>query len=496
MMPLLSPNTQAILLLTAPLIAGRGTASPDMLSPGEYKRLARHLREIQRQPADLVSPDATEILRACQPVVDESRLQRLLGRGFLLSQVIERWQARAIWVVSRADAAYPRRLKARLREDAPAVIYGCGDMSLLDSGGLAVVGSRHVDHSLIDYTMAVGELAARAGRTLVSGGAKGIDQAAMRGALAAGGKVCGVLADSLEKTTMDREHRNLLLDSQLVLISPYDPNAGFNVGNAMQRNKLIYALADAALVVSSDLNKGGTWAGAIEQLDKLKFVPVFVRSTGESSAGLDALRKKGALPWPNPQDVGSFEDVFNVAIPTSTTSPQVGFALFLNDGLSPADAKPPAPVPFDAAPAPDAAREPSAPVDVDSDAQPPATALEELPSVISEAVAPIDAAKESPLPDSTPAEALFAAVRTAIHQLLSTPMKDAEVAAALDVSNAQTKAWLQRLVDEGELERLSKPIRYLVKSQGFLMPPRSPNNRFSSGRRPAAAEPDRSPARR
>jgi DNA processing protein len=151
---------------------------------------------------------------------------------------------------------------------------------LLESGGLAVVGSRHVDDSLIDYTMAVGRLAARAGRTLVSGGAKGIDQAAMRGALEAGGKVSGVLADSLEKTTMNREHRNLLLDGQLVLISPYDPSAGFNVGNAMQRNKLIYALADASLVVSSDLNKGGTWTGAVEQLDKLKFVPVYVRSTG------------------------------------------------------------------------------------------------------------------------------------------------------------------------------------------------------------------------
>ena len=71
---------------------------------------------------------------------------------------------------------------------------------------------------------------------------------------------------------MNREHRNLLLDGQLVLISPYDPSAGFNVGNAMQRNKLIYALADTSLVVSSDLNKGGTWAGAVEQLDKLKFV--------------------------------------------------------------------------------------------------------------------------------------------------------------------------------------------------------------------------------
>ena len=63
----------------------------------------------------------------------------------------------------------------------------------------------------------------------------------------------------------------------------------------MQRNKLIYALADAALVVNSDLNKGGTWTGAIEQLERLKLVPVFVRSTGETSAGLEALRKRGAL---------------------------------------------------------------------------------------------------------------------------------------------------------------------------------------------------------
>lgn len=440
MTPVLSPNTQAILLLTAPLIAGRGNASQDLLSPGEYKRLARHLREIQRQPSDLVSPDAAEILRACQPVIDENRLQSLLGRGFLLSQVIERWQARAIWVVSRADAEYPRRLKAQLREDAPAVIYGCGDMSLLDSGGLAVVGSRHVDDSLIDYTMAVGRLAAQARKTLVSGGAKGIDQAAMRGALEAGGKVCGVLADSLERTTMNREHRNLLLDGQLVLISPYDPSAGFNVGNAMQRNKLIYALADTSLVVSSDLNKGGTWAGAIEQLDKLKFVPVFIRSTGESSAGLDGLRKKGALPWPNPQDVDSFEDVFNVAMPTPTTSPQVGLALFSNE-------------------------EPSAPFEAVSDTQPPAMTLEEPPPVTPEAVAPIDEAKDSPQAELTPAEVLFATVREAIQLLLRAPMKDAEVAAALDVSNAQAKAWLQRLAEEGVIEKQKKPAGYIVKQK-------------------------------
>ena len=462
MTPTLSPNTQAILLLTAPLIAGRGTYSSDLLSPGEYKRLARHLREIQRQPADLVSPDAADLLRACQPVIDEARLQRLLGRGFLLSQVIERWQARAIWVVSRADAEYPRRIKARLREDAPAVIYGCGEMALLESGGLAVVGSRHVDDSLIDYTMGVGRLAARAGRTLVSGGAKGIDQAAMRGALEAGGKVSGVLADSLEKTTMNREHRNLLLDGQLVLISPYDPSAGFNVGNAMQRNKLIYSLADASLVVSSDLNKGGTWTGAVEQLDKLKFVPVYVRSTSGSSPGLDALGSKGALPWPNPQDADAFEGVFVVSTPALPAPPQSGLALFPGDGSSDVALTPLA-VP-EAPPANESPTEPAPP----SVSGPNEAPNDAAPSVAQVAEAKPEAADSLPTTAATPADTLFSAVREAIQLLLKAPMKDAEVAAALDVSNAQAKAWLQRLVDEGVIEKQKKPAGYIVKQSSLF----------------------------
>lgn len=466
MTPTLSPNTRAILLLTAPLIAGRGTSSSELLSPGEYKRLARHLREIQRQPADLVSPDAADLLRACQPVIDEVRLQRLLGRGFLLSQVIERWQARAIWVVSRADAEYPRRLKARLREDAPAVIYGCGDVSLLESGGLAVVGSRHVDDSLIDYTMAVGRLAARAGRTLVSGGARGIDQAAMRGALEAGGKVSGVLADSLEKTTMNREHRNLLLDGQLVLISPYDPSAGFNVGNAMQRNKLIYALADASLVVSSDLNKGGTWAGAIEQLDKFKFVPVYVRSMGESSSGLDALRTKGAIPWPNPQDADAFEGVFDVATPTPVPSPQSGLALFPGDG--PSEVAPTLPAVPDKPPAVEAPAESVLPP-VSAPSEDPIDPVPDVAlSVARTPEAKFEAANPVATTASTPADTLFALVREVLQLLLKAPMKDAEVAAALDVSNVQAKAWLQRLVDEGVIEKQKKPAGYIVKQSSLF----------------------------
>jgi hypothetical protein len=58
---------------------------------------------------------------------------------------------------------------------------------------------------------------------------------------------------------------------------------------------------------------------------------------------------------------------------------------------------------------------------------------------------------------------LFAVVRESIQQILIIPMRDTEVAAALEVSTAQAKDWLQRLVDEGLLEKQKKPAGYVIK---------------------------------
>lgn len=418
----LSPNTKAILLLTAPLITGRSKKSSDLLTPGEYKKLAKHLVELGAKPADLLAPAADQLLGDCHRVIDKARLERLLARGFRLSQAVERWHARAIWVVSRADGTYPQRLKARLRENTPAVLYGCGDRRLLESGGLAVVGSRNVDDALIEYTHEIGRLAASAGRTLVSGGARGIDQAAMRGALEAGGSVTGVLADSLEKTAMQREHRNMLLEDQLVLVSPYDPSAGFNVGHAMQRNKLIYGLADAALVVSADRGKGGTWAGAIEQLEKLHLVPVFVRTTAGSSAGLDALAEKGALAWPEPVDA---------------------------DGLAAAIATP--------------APEHRPPADQGQLSFPPPR---DGAGEVREAVNPASASPASfptaDPPELSAADELFSTVRSLVVRLVRGPTKAAEIARGLGVTGPQAQKWLKRLVEEGVLEKNKRDARYSI----------------------------------
>ena len=402
----LSSNAQAILLLTAPLIAGRGKASVSPLTAGEYHRLARRLRELQREPADLLGLGADSLVEECRIDLDCGRLERLLGRGFLLGQAMERWRSRAIWAVSRADAGYPERLKKRLGENAPPVLYGCGDAALLDVGGLAVVGSRNVKVTLIEYSEGIGRLTAATRRAVISGGARGIDQAAMRGALEAGGNVVGILADSLERTVVRREHRDALNGGRLALISPYDPAARFSVGHAMRRNKLIYALADAALVVDSDYERGGTWTGATEQLEKLKSVPVHVRADGNVRKGLDELRKRGAKPWPNPKTGEELEEILDAPYRAGYGAPQ---RTALSSGV----------------------REGSGPFEGDRPAEALANGTTSEPHVSAH---------------STPADELFAKVVELLDRLEG-PRTDARVAEELQVSRKQADAWLKRFVE-------------------------------------------------
>lgn len=297
----LSPNAQAILLLTAPLLVGRSRATVRPLPLGDYNTLAHHLRDSEMQPADLLDTEGMRELCDSWSALKTKRtledVQRLLGRGFLLAQAMERWSARAIWVVTRPDADYPERLRKKMRGKAPPVLYGCGGRDALDDGGLAVVGSRKVTEELVHYTERVGQLAAEAEVPIVSGGARGVDQAAMRGSLEAGGRAIGVLGNNLERAALNRGNREPLMDGRLVLVSSFDPAVRFRGWQAMERNKQIYALADAALVVNSDHGHGGTWAGATEQLGKLRYVPVYVRSTGEPCRGLEELVERGAGEW-------------------------------------------------------------------------------------------------------------------------------------------------------------------------------------------------------
>jgi predicted Rossmann fold nucleotide-binding protein DprA/Smf involved in DNA uptake len=293
----LTPDTQAILLLCASFGHTRDLY-PQPLSLKEYNNLAKWLQDRQLRPFHLLESNGQAMLTDCT-MLDPARLCGLLDRGMMLAIAVEKWMSQGLWILGRGDKLYPPRLKQQLGENSPALLYGVGDINLLSEGGLAVVGSRNIDEEGIAYTERLADICARQGIQTVSGGARGVDTVAMLAALTEGGTAVGVLADSLAKSAVSMKYRSPIVENRLTLVSAVDPQAGFNVGNAMARNKYIYALADRGLVINADYNKGGTWAGAIEALTQKKSIPLFVRIEGNISPGNKQLLKHGAKPFPN-----------------------------------------------------------------------------------------------------------------------------------------------------------------------------------------------------
>ena len=101
------------------------------------------------------------------------------------------------------------------------------------------------------------------------------------------------MANDLLRAASLAKFRQHLLNGNLALISPFYPEAGFHPGNAMQRNKYIYCLADAAVAVHSGTS-GGTWTGVLENLKKA-WVPMWIKPTDDPDAGNDQLVRQGGM---------------------------------------------------------------------------------------------------------------------------------------------------------------------------------------------------------
>lgn len=288
-------NKQAILMLTT-YFSSPKKGEPTSLTPLEYGRFALWLRENKYQPKDLFS-QFDEILNKWNDKknkITKKRLYFLIGRGMAMGVALEKWHSAGIWVITRSDKEYPKRLKALLGDAAPAVLFGVGNKRLLNVGGLSMAGSRNIDASDQEFTQCIAKQATMEGLNIVSGGARGVDETAMLAALEVDGTVIGILANDLLKAALSSKWRKHLKQNRLVLVSPYYPEASFNVGSAMGRNKYIYCLSDFALIVRSDEGKGGTWAGANENIKK-KWTPLFVKEPSDACGNL-ALRKIGAHP--------------------------------------------------------------------------------------------------------------------------------------------------------------------------------------------------------
>ena len=289
---MLSAKTQAVLLLTAYFSKAAGSGAKPLTNK-EWGRFAFWLKSQGLFPEDLLAGDSNQkLIGWSDSKITSDRIQALLNRGSALAMAMEKWTRAGLWVLTRSDSDYPKSLKARLGNDAPPVFFGCGNRNLLGKGGIAVIGSRKTSDADLQYSRELGAKAADSGHSIVSGGAKGVDEAAMIGSLEAEGTAIGILANELLRAATSAKYRKYLMSNNLVLLSPFYPEAGFNAGNAMQRNKYIYCLSDTAIAVHSGTS-GGTWNGVLENI-KHRWVPIWVKPTDDPEAGNATLVQKGA----------------------------------------------------------------------------------------------------------------------------------------------------------------------------------------------------------
>jgi len=289
----MNPDSLTILLLCSQLGLDDSVKS---LTLREWNPLVRKMQAASLRPSDLPALSESDLRSKLDLDPDlSSRISHLLSRD--IQPNLSRLASIGIFPLTRADSDYPEKYRQRLKDSAPAVLFYAGEKALLGQPGIAVVGSRHLDEAGQECAKFVGNACGMSGQVLYSGGAKGVDTLSMDAALEARGTAVGVLADSLERAV--RGAKEALSRGDLCLVTPYSPNAGFSVGAAMGRNRLIYCLADHAIVVASDAETGGTWAGATETL-KNKWVPVFVLEHAHMPDGNKLLLQRGALPFPHP----------------------------------------------------------------------------------------------------------------------------------------------------------------------------------------------------
>ncbi len=297
---ILSENTKAVLMLTN-YFNNNELRQIKPLTVNGYGYFARWLNTYDYQPMDLLNQSKLEeILDRWQdtqshaPVkktvqlsrIDQTikeitpeRVKTLLTRGASLSMAIEKWSSAGVWVLDRGHRLYPSKFKSSLKDQAPAVLFGIGNPELLTKPSVGFVGSRRVDELDLRATHQYVSLVSELGYQVVSGGAKGIDSHAMLSSLERGNTTIGIMADNLLLNSVNSQWRKYLKSNQLTLITPFYPESKFTPANAMQRNKYIYLLSEATIVVcaseSTKSKKSGTFEGANENL-KHNWVPLLI----------------------------------------------------------------------------------------------------------------------------------------------------------------------------------------------------------------------------
>jgi DNA processing protein len=184
------------------------------------------------------------------------------------------------------------------------ILSTLGNLALLDTPGLGLCGSRKASEKGIAVAIDCAEQAVRAGFTVISGNAAGVDLAAHRAALANGGATILVLAEGIDRFRIRRELRPVWDWERALVLSRFPADATWRAYRAMERNDVIIALSRAMIVVEAG-ETGGTLAAGLRTLQHGK--PLFVADYENIDAvapGNAQLLAKGAMRLRRSRETG------------------------------------------------------------------------------------------------------------------------------------------------------------------------------------------------
>lgn len=266
---------QGFLLLTSHL----GNPDRKVLTTAQLRTLADRVKhsDAPEEDRELSEKDLVKLGYGREMA---QRIVNLLKEEALLQHYLARAARLGCTPITRVSKEYPLILRQRLGLDSPGCLWGKGDLRLLNTPAVALVGSRELREPNREFAEAVGYYAAMQGLTLVSGNARGADRRAQEACLEAGGRVISIVADELWNKS---DRRNVLY------ISEEDFDEPFSAQRALSRNRCIHALGRMVFVAQSDCGKGGTWDGSVKNL-RFGWSPVACfRDGSEAAAQLEQM---------------------------------------------------------------------------------------------------------------------------------------------------------------------------------------------------------------
>lgn len=257
-----------------------------------------------RSPEAVLCASRDELIQSgCSPLLaDAIRRGPDRSSSRSIEREIEAIEREHVEVRSVLDSRYPARLN--MIADPPPLLYIIGTLTEQDELAVAIVGARRATAAGRAVTEELSHDLAEAGMTVVSGLARGIDAAAHRGALAAGGRTIAVLGCGIDRT-YPSEHEQLRrqIEERGAIVSEVAMGVAPHSHHFPRRNRIISGLSLGVIVTEAAVGSGSliTARLAAEQGREVFAVPGFVKQ--DTSRGTNALLKEGAALIECAQDV-------------------------------------------------------------------------------------------------------------------------------------------------------------------------------------------------